>query len=410
MRLSKKARANLARDILIFFLTLSAFWQLYLLVRPAGSSAVHRQSAALSSQSIASLTDAAAPLRLAVTGVYGRCGELNLTTAADAFAQPGALLREALGSAGDLKTCGEADFRAALAAVSVYYDFEVSLPLTVLSGFVGAEAPAELPVRRLLLAAGEEGAELYLTEGDSVYRCSTKVTAGSLKNLTDSFQTGGAAFAFELDEDTLDPYTLLLTAELPDYPVLSVRNSGDAASLLSALNFNPGTKARYEESDGTQVIGEGDRTMRLSPDGSLDYDSGGDDTITISAAGERPTAQEAALGGFQLLYRMVPAGMLALQSVESSGEGNWVVSFDYQADGVPVRLSGGSRAARVELQGCRVAGLHLTLRQYTPKQESSLLLPLTQALAIARPYTGRELNLCYVDGGGDTASAGWLAE
>ena len=40
----------------------------------------------------------------------------------------------------------------------------------------------------------------------------------------------------------------------------------------------------------------------------------------------------------------------------------------------------------------------------------ALLLPLTQALAIARSLKGRELSVRYTDSGGDTLSAGWLAE
>ena len=42
--------------------------------------------------------------------------------------------------------------------------------------------------------------------------------------------------------------------------------------------------------------------------------------------------------------------------------------------------------------------------------DTSRLLPLTQALAIARTYAGRELNICYTDTGAGTITAGWLAE
>ena len=54
--------------------------------------------------------------------------------------------------------------------------------------------------------------------------------------------------------------------------------------------------------------------------------------------------------------------------------------------------------------------LTLRLRRYETAGESAEpLLPLTQALSIARRYPGRELALCYVDGGG-SASVQWLAE
>ena len=60
--------------------------------------------------------------------------------------------------------------------------------------------------------------------------------------------------------------------------------------------------------------------------------------------------------------------------------------------------------------GTTVAELELNLRRYTVTEAASPLLPLTQALAIARRYAGAELSLGYLDGGGDALSAGWLAE
>ena len=52
----------------------------------------------------------------------------------------------------------------------------------------------------------------------------------------------------------------------------------------------------------------------------------------------------------------------------------------------------------------------LCFRQYTAEGESSLLLPLKQAIAIAAQQPGKELFLAYTDSGGDTVSAAWLLE
>ena len=52
----------------------------------------------------------------------------------------------------------------------------------------------------------------------------------------------------------------------------------------------------------------------------------------------------------------------------------------------------------------------LRIRQYTSLEESSLLLPLRQALAVAARHPGTELTIGYVDNGSDTVSAQWLAE
>ncbi len=53
--------------------------------------------------------------------------------------------------------------------------------------------------------------------------------------------------------------------------------------------------------------------------------------------------------------------------------------------------------------------LSLRFRQYTDAGETSLLLPLRQALAIAVQREGGELSIGYVDNG-VTASAKWLAD
>ena len=88
----------------------------------------------------------------------------------------------------------------------------------------------------------------------------------------------------------------------------------------------------------------------------------------------------------------------------------WLVTFDYQVDGVLLRLSSGEPAAQVEVDASGVTGFTIRLRRYTASEsEHSLLLPLLQALAIVSDGGGGELSICYVDSG-STASAAWLEE
>ena len=72
-----------------------------------------------------------APLRVAVTGDYGRYGNIALTTGDNGFIDPlGRCLLEALGSARDYTSCAAGDFFQALGAPSLYYDFLEPLPLS----------------------------------------------------------------------------------------------------------------------------------------------------------------------------------------------------------------------------------------------------------------------------------------
>ena len=138
MDTKKRARRNLLQNVIIFALSLSA---VLLFVRTQtdylSSGRLLTDAASRPAQAVSELTDLAVPVRIAVAGAYGRSGGLWLTTAEDPFAAPGTLLGEALGSAGAVSVCGQADFRAALGGASVYYDFKNTLPLPVLAGLVG---------------------------------------------------------------------------------------------------------------------------------------------------------------------------------------------------------------------------------------------------------------------------------
>ena len=60
-----------------------------------------------------------APVRVAVTGDYGRYANIQLTTADEDFLPLGNLLGEALGSAHTYEPCGEAEFLQAAQNVAV---------------------------------------------------------------------------------------------------------------------------------------------------------------------------------------------------------------------------------------------------------------------------------------------------
>ena len=85
-------------------------------------------------------TEAAAlPLRFAAAGDYAAYGELGMTTADEAFSSPGALLREALGSASGRQTTDETAFLSALGGTSLYYDFLTALPASLLGRHLDCE-------------------------------------------------------------------------------------------------------------------------------------------------------------------------------------------------------------------------------------------------------------------------------
>lgn len=423
MEEQRRNRRNFIQNIVITLLSLSAVLlfaqtQFYSLNLLDG----YDKAASAPSQSISAVpaADLAAPVRVAVTGTYGRSGMVALTTADGAFTEPlGRRLLEALGSARDYTACVPEDFLRALEGVSLYYDFLKPLPLSILAGLIGGGeeiSPREdLSARRLLIAPQDSGTTLYLWDGgETCFRAATAVSADSLSQVIDRYELGGASFAMDgaAGSQDLAPCSLL-PAELPSLPAFSL---GDPLAstdwLLSALGFNPRSRTRHTESNGTELIMDGERTIRIRPDNSILYQSGQEPSLRIQAAGELPTLREAALGVGSILQGLLsPVSGEAqpyLQGIRRSGSVT-VLRFGYQAGGVPIRFSDGSAAAEVTLTESAVTSLTIRFRQYNLMDEPSLLLPLPQALAVAAGTPGAELSIGYVERNGECRAC-WLCD
>lgn len=421
----RRKRRDFFQNMAIVLLSVSAVLliaqtQLYTLGISAGSGYLRYlagDSGQASGSAQAALTVLPAPVRVAVTGAYGgRYGSVTLTSTDEDFAPVSGLLREAFGSVQTFSPCGRQEFLNALGSVSVYCDFLEPLPLPVLAGLVGADLESGETARRVLVSArGKGGAVLYLWgEGDGCLRGTSVIPLGELNSVVDSYEFNGALFALDdpaPDAEKVSPCSLF-PLKLPELPLLSAASAfPDSSALLSALGFYPRTNSRYTESGGIEVVTDGGRSLRLSPDGTIRYRSGGEPALTVAAAGQTPTLAEAVTGAYALLSRLLntsdEGAALYLQSVQRT-EDETAIVFGWQYGGVPIRISGGS-AAEVILSGSVVSSLSLRFRQYQDAGETCLLLPLRQALAISAVQEGAELSVGYVDDG-VSASACWLAD
>ena len=416
----RQDRRNLVQNILITLLALSAA-VLFTQTQLYNLNLTTSEAPSGPAQSAAPAAELAAPVRTAVTGDYGRCGDLTCTTGDPVFADPlGRRLLEALGSARDYAPCSRGDFLRALRGPSLYYDFLEPLPLSVLAGLLGGGedvSPREdLSARRLLIVPQEGGAVLYLWDGgENCFRASTAVSSDSLEQVISRYELGDASFAMDGGglERELDPCSLL-PAQPPELPSFTLGDplAGGTDWLLSALGFNPRSRTRHTESSGTELIIDGDRTLRIRPDNTIHYQSGNEPILRVKAAGDLPTAREAALGAGSLLGSLLApvSGELQprLQSLRRSGDVT-ALRFGYQLKGVPVRFQDGGFAAEITLTGSAVTALSLRFRQYNAAEEPSLLLPLPQALAVAAASPGTERSIGYVERGGE-CRAYWLSD
>ena len=420
MEEKRRNRRNLVQNVLITLLALSAA-VLFTQTQLYNLNLTTSEAPPGPAQSAAPAAELAAPVRTAVTGDYGRCGGLTCTTGDPVFADPlGRRLLEALGSARDYAPCSRGDFLRALRGPSLYYDFLEPLPLSVLAGLLGGGedvSPREdLSARRLLIVPQEGGAVLYLWDGgENCFRASTAVSSDSLEQVISRYELGDASFAMDGGglERELDPCSLL-PAQPPELPSFTLGDplAGGTDWLLSALGFNPRSRTRHTESSGTELIIDGDRTLRIRPDNTIHYQSGNEPILRVKAAEDLPTAREAALGAGSLLGSLLApvSGELQpwLQSLRRSGDVT-ALRFGYQLKGVPVRFQDGGFAAEITLTGSAVTALSLRFRQYNAAEEPSLLLPLPQALAVAAASPGKELSIGYVERGGE-CRAYWLSD
>lgn len=338
---------------------------------------------------------------------YGRCGRLY-TPAGDALLeQMLPLFGEALGSADQVGAAADQTLRAGLGRSSLYLDLTVELPLEVVAAWLGERTVFDRAVRAMALTTeGRDTAVLYLCGGEGeIFRYFTALPASAVEALTESVSPNGSLFAYETNYAPLAPYTVLVR-EAEGLPQVRSELPATYSSyrLLTALDFNAHTNSRYAEPDGTEVVMDGRRTLRIGPEGTVTYDSGEED------AGGRGGALEALRAAGRLAAALtggVDASPLYLRRLEAREDG-YLVGFQYQVEGVPVRFPDEADALTVLVRGAGIAEFTCRCRTYVPEEEASVLLPPIMAAAIASLYPEGELSLGYVDSGSGRLHADWL--
>lgn len=413
-------KRDLIQNIAITLLAVSAlflFSKTQLFQLGVGAASGYWQRLSVSAGSTAadtSLSDSlSAPLRMAVTGAYGRYGSVSLTTDEETFIPVKTLLREVLGSARSQTDSTQTAFLNALSAASVYCDFLTPLPINYIADLMGAGiGESGLSIRALAAAEKDGQVILCLWDGGTqYYQCATAVQPSALTELQDHFELGVSTFAFEEAEGSHLAPLSLFPDPLPELPALTPGETAvSTETLLTALAFNPHTNSRYQDAGGAEVIVEGDRVIRISASGAFTCTSGGEDALTVSAAGTIPSVREAVTGVQTLLDAVLPDGEASLYLLSFSQNGaETLMTFGYQAGGVPIRFADGTAAAEVTLTGNTVSALSLRPRQYV-SGDSAALLPLRQAMAIAGKKEGSELSIGYADTGTYPLAAVWLAD
>lgn len=421
-----------AKNVLIAALSLSALFlfslsPLYLNSPLSEWTKRSRSTASAAPGESVSFSAAARPARMAVNNSAGRFGVQYDHDAVDAlFNQTGALLGEALGSAGAARPISEDRWRQALRGEGIYFDFAGTIPLAALAGWLRDGERNDLlsgDIRRVVLAGGEDGAVwLYYQDGweesDFYGRATALQVQAHLDPVTASYVPNGAKFAFEdAGLRCLGAYTFITDGpdRAPVYEASSPLAAGGTAldNALSALSFSGALVASYAADDGT-VYRLGEDSLLLAPDGSLTY-HGGDGTLyPVACEGSSPTMAEMIEATRKLTASVLEplcgeARVYLVSAVEEDGTVR--ISYGYSLNGAAVWTGKSGRCAQFTLKEGELTGFVLRPRSYTALERMTPLLPVVQAAAAleAKDAVGSELLLLYRDTGDGEARCGWIA-
>ena len=368
-------------------------------------------------------TRAVTPLSCAVraeTGA-GLYGTTDRETASACFEKMGAVLAEALETAEDPSPATSYQWRDALSGTMVFMDFGGRVPLAALARLMGAQPSESMQgaARYVVLAVEDGTAVLYYKSDDrTILRCRTEADAAYLISLAAEQTANGYRFAYE--EDLADAREVLLLTpqtsvpEVTEHRVLDTSSESDydriTKDVLEGFGFNAYMPRVYNESGGTRVYVEEERTLRVYADGQIAFQNPQEET----AAGYAPDTEEQTARiaqAAQLAYGILSsylgdAELFLLEAAYNEETERFCVRFGAECGGI--RILGERRAVAVcEFFGGELETAYIDLVTFRRTGANTGIIPAAQALAAA-PYTdGFGL---YYRADGETVHAGWYVE
>lgn len=424
-RTSRERLVELGKDLLIVALTCSAIYltgltpmmtELRSRMSPPAPSAQAQPRQA---------RESVLPYSVAVRNSLGLYGvSYDQATVERVFSQLSPLLGEALSSASAPESITAAQWRQLLDSEGLYCRFQGQVPLAALGAWLG-EGTA-LTGGAETVALGWDGERLWLGwQEESAYRRASTALSYSdrVRGALEDFGPNGAAFAYTMREtdktyDALDPYVLVTaTTQRPMiYTATSPDLIGDAdalGTLLDVLGFRSGAGSAYEAAGELAINENGDR-LRINASGRVVFHAGEEERYPVAAAGESPTAAEAALAAWELLNRAVEPwkgeSAYVLTGAEQTEKG-WKVTFQPRLGGIPVSAGENGWCAKFSVEGRRITDFTIDLRAYTGTGATSLVTSeRLAAAALKGQKSSGQLKLRYTDNGAATVTAGWVAE
>lgn len=349
----------------------------------------------------------------------------------------------------------EKEYYDTLKTRSLLLQYPVEMPVRVLGQLVEIGESSLFgsvsSVTELVLVPGEEQVEVLLQDqaDGAVYRFLAGDDGGNLRRTINQYATGNAnrtLSAYELGfyrqpegvdlvpKLILNPFVMLDTSNESqksevleaEIPFGDLDDLEQVEELLRLFGYNPNTIRRYTELSDARVFVSDRSTLRLYPDGLLEYnatesrygialegpDGEGGDAKSFLDSVDRTADWITRLwktAGLEDMPKMRVTSDISEQHYES-----FSFSIDYQVNGRPVAVNyEGSElvdplnhAAELEIQNNRIISMRILLRNYRDTGERVTNMPLVAALdafsaGTDESYEADDVSLYFIDNGTD---------
>lgn len=369
---------------------------------------------------------AAYPVKAMVRGTDGLyCAQFNENGVGAVYEKTQQLWGRALSSVQTVKRATEEEYRAALTSPMLFFEYDGSVPLGLIAGWMGGSFPDNsLRAGGMLLSFQNGAYQFYLRDAatGALYSAPVRVgdaefaaaVAGYAKNARLAVEMPSIYSSFLPETpapEAPSSYEVLLSGKGPDF-----ENGGVASmqSILEIFGYNAYTSEprRYTENE-VDVFVENYSTLRVNREsGSVRFS-----TTDLSSGIE--IYKEGTLSGVNAdMERVDKARLMMEQAAKALGvssqaalsnwyyqaeTGNYTAVFTARYGGTPVD---DGLFARFDFHGNVLVSAELNLKQYTPTGERLYILPETQVAATVEGGPAG-LTVRYQDSGDGRNEAVW---
>jgi hypothetical protein len=304
-------------------------------------------------------------------------------------------LGEALGTSRETEEIREAEFRAALTQVGIYFDYLYPVPLDSVVAWTGVSSIREhnIQARRFILSPDELGFALLYYEADGrFYKSATIANLGAVLPRLGAYISNSGYFAFEHKISGIDPYCLFFDT-VPEIPAITLSHPFfDARTILPLFGMNAYLQAEYSANGFTWLYVEDERQARFLSGGEIKFTRY---ALTAPAVDRNKAIEIARL---QLAPFTAGDELLDLRYSGFEFDGTtYRISFVWYYNEYEICAPGAVIA--VDGTGIREADIHL-LTASPAGTDYAPLLPAPQAAAAAQYNSpGAELRLAYDEAG-----------